>query len=99
MSSAIFLIQALQATGSGVGLLIVDVLLGGPATEQELELALPDVGTHDRASILGSPLDAGIVRRAATSDSHDAAYELTELGLAAAPVVETLKAWGASMPD
>lgn len=93
-----FLAQALDAIGSGLALLIVHELLEGPKTDEELRRSLSDVAPDGMAAILSSLLRAGIIRHVASGSAGADAHELTELGRAAAPVVDALEAWGRSLP-
>ncbi len=87
--------RALDVIGDRWTLLIVRELLGGPARFNELQAGLPSIAKNLLTDRLRRLEADGLVQRATGQRSL---YTLTDLGIAARPVVEALGMWGAKAP-
>src|SRR5215831_19980114 len=87
--------MALEEVGDRWTLHVVYALLDGPMRYAELKAFLAGAGSNVLGDRLRQLADARIVRRV-TGDrpGSDVRYQLTERGLALAPVVQALVRWG-----
>jgi DNA-binding HxlR family transcriptional regulator len=87
--------MALEDVGDRWTLHIVYALLGGPKRYADLKAFLAGAGSNVLGDRLRQLADAQIVRRV-TGDrpGSDVRYQLTDRGLALAPVVQALVRWG-----
>jgi DNA-binding HxlR family transcriptional regulator len=87
--------MALEDVGDRWTLHIVYALLGGPKRYAELKAFLAGAGSNVLGDRLRHLADAQIVRRVAGDrPGSEVRYQLTERGLALAPVVQALVRWG-----
>src|SRR5436190_4556850 len=84
---------ALDLLGERWTLLVVRELMLGPRRFTDLQAALPGLGTSLLADRLRQMVDGGLIARTKS------AYQLTELGAAAAPVVRELAGFGVRLLD
>ena len=89
------LARGLDVIGERWTLVIIHNLLGGPARYSALKDGLPGIGTNVLADRLRKLEAAGVVRRTLGDVGRGVAYELTERGLALAPVMAEIRRWGA----
>jgi DNA-binding HxlR family transcriptional regulator len=87
--------MALEDVGDRWTLHVVYALLGGPKRYADLKAFLTGAGSNVLGDRLRHLADAQIVSRVAGDrPGSDVRYQLTERGLALAPVVEALVRWG-----
>src|SRR5215469_1712304 len=87
--------MALEDVGDRWTLHIIYALLGGPKRYADLKAFLAGAGSNVLGDRLRHLVDAQIVRRTAGDrPGSDVRYQLTERGLALAPVVQALVRWG-----
>lgn len=89
------LARGLDVIGERWTMVIIHNLLGGPARYNALKTSLPGIGTNVLADRLRKLEAGGVVRRAPGPVGDGVAYELTERGMALAPVMAEIRRWGA----
>ncbi len=89
------LARGLDIIGERWTLVILHDLLAGPARYGALKAGLPGIGTNVLADRLRKLEAAGVVRRTLGDAGDGVSYELTERGMALAPVMAEIRRWGA----
>ncbi len=89
------LARGLDIIGERWTLVILHDLLAGPARYTALKARLPGIGTNVLADRLRKLEAAGVVKRTLGDAGDGVAYELTERGMALAPVMAEIRRWGA----
>ena len=89
------LAKGLDIIGERWTLVIAHNLLAGPARFGELKAGLPGVSTNVLSDRLRKLEAAGVVRRTLRDVGQGVGYELTDRGMALAPVMAEVRRWGA----